>query len=143
MECGFMVSVSTKMKRTRLLFVLLIVVVSILCMGCDPYYGHYPHNKGLEWVCSNPNFTLSFTYNPNGTFTQEAFLEADGEMIAVEVCFYSIYFEVNPRSSNHYSDRFFTGEWKYRGGNLVLKIDEDFVFDNQYEEFVFSPVNAD
>ena len=138
-----MVSVSTKSKRMKLLPVLLVMVVSMLCMGCDLLAGRYPYDRGTEWVCSDPNFTISYIYNPNGTFTQEAFLEADGEMIAVEECFQSIYFKVYPRSSNHYSDRFFTGEWKYRGGNLVLKIDEDFVFDNQYEEFVFCPVNAD
>ena len=138
-----MVSVSTKTKRMKLLPVLLIMVVSMLCMGCDPYYDRYPYRTGLEWVCSDPNFTISYIYKPNGTFTQEAFLEADGEMMAVEVCFQSIIFEVYPRNSNHFSDRFFTGEWKYRGGNLVLKIDEDFIFDHQYKEFVFSPVNAD
>ena len=138
-----MASVLTKMKRTKRLFFLLTVVVSILCIGCDSLAGHYPHDTGTEWICSDPNCTLSYTYQPNGTFTQEEFLEVDGEMIAVDVLFQSTNFCIQPESSLDFSDRFLTGTWKYQGGNLIFKIDEDFVFDNQYEVFVFFPANTD
>ena len=138
-----MVSVSTKSKRMKLLLVLLVMVVSMLCMGCDLLAGRYPCDRGTEWVCSDPSFTLSYIYNPNGTLAEESLLEIDGELIAVEVYFYSIYFKVVPRSSEDHSHCLFSGTWKYRGGNLVLKIDEDIIFDHQYKEFVFSSVKAD
>ena len=145
-----MVSVLTKIKRIKLMAVLLMMVVSILCAGCDLRAGHYPYDKSTEWVCSDPNFTITYTHLPKNGLEEESFLEVDGEMIAVDVLFgHGSKFVILPKNPLrpeiyvHYSERLLTGLWKYRDGNLIITIQEDFVFDNQYEEFVFCPGDAD
>ena len=145
-----MVSVLTKIKRIKLMTVLLMMVVSILCAGCDGLAGHYPYDKSTEWVCSDPNFTITYTHLPKNGLEEESFLEVDGKMIAVHVAFrHGSNFTIKPINTLypagpvHYSERLLTGLWKYRDGNLILTIQEDFVFDNQYEEFVFCPGDGD
>ena len=132
--------VSTKSERKRLLIALLIVGISILCLGCDPYYDDYPYCTESEWICSNPVFTLSYTFDSNGGLKHEEFLGLNGETIAVDVLFHAGSYFAMPENSNLHSERLFSGRWKYRDGDLVLTIKEDFIFHNQYEELVFSLV---
>lgn len=99
----------------------------------------YPWERGSHWVCEDPDFTLSYSVNSLGSMVSEEILIWEGREIRVDLAMGQGYYAVFPKYSNHYDDRLLTGTWKFKRGNLVLRIEEDFIFDNQYKELVFHP----
>lgn len=99
----------------------------------------YPWEKASHWVCEDPYFTLSYSKDPWGSLVCEEVLIWNGKEIPVEVGMLHHMYDVSPTDSNHYDDRLLTGTWKYRKGNLILRIEEDFIFGNRYEELIFKP----
>lgn len=101
---------------------------------------NYPFHVASMWQCDDPHFSLIYTRTENGMLTSYEELEWGNETIPVDVCFLMREYDVFPAASSAYEDRLFGGTWKYRDGNFVLVIKEDFLFDNKYSELVFSPV---
>lgn len=129
-------------KRLRFngLMILLIppvmAVVILLCGTFSMMTLQYPWEITSEWVCEEPDFTLSYMCSSHGLITDEALIY-QGEVLPVWICFGKDDFTVYPKYSNDYADRFLTGTWKIRSGSLILKIDEDFIFGGQYQELIF------
>ena len=117
--------------------ILLILVAAFMCLGCDPYYGEYPHSEESEWACENPQISLSYRMEENGMISQEERLVWAETAIEIDVFFRSSFYVVYPAGLTDYEDRIFSGSWCYRKGNLILKIDEDFIFNDQFDELEF------
>lgn len=130
-------------KIKRILFVPIIISFLILLTGCDPYADSYPSLSESEWVCDDPYFILTYTKEPNGVTSAAEYLEWDGKRIEVDLAFHANSFSVDPEKSTDYDDRLFTGTWEYRNGDLVLIIEEDFIFNNEYSELVLTRGDVD
>lgn len=127
-----------KKNMHRLMSFFAVLILCVAMCSCDGKAGRYPHDLGTEWICNDPYFSLKYTEDANGILVQTEQLEWEGETIAVDVGFISTTYCVYPEHSNHYEDRLFSGTWSYRNKVLILSIDEDFIFDNQYSELIFS-----
>lgn len=128
--------------NTKTKLVLLCLAAIVLLYGCDGKYGKYPYDRALHWNCSDPEFSIEWFTTESGLITKcAAVINWNSKEKPVYVDFYSNFFSVLPTTSDHYDHRLLTGTWKYRGEDLVLIIEEDFLFYNQYEELVFSPVS--
>ena len=117
-----------------LLAAILLFIASIFMVTIE-----YPWEKGARWVCEEPHFTLSYSRNSHNMLVSEEVLVWDGKEIPVFIGMQQHSYDVYPQSSNRYDDRLLSGTWKFRDGNLVLCIEEDFIFDNQYRELIFHP----
>ena len=138
-EYGSMALEST--HNSKIMLVVLCMLAVIFLFGCDGKYGKYPYDKATQWECSDPEFSIEWASNEYGLITgNSSIINWKAKETLVYVEFYSSFFEVLPSGSNHHDYRLLTGTWKYRNGDLILIIKEDFIFDNQYEELVFSPV---
>lgn len=101
---------------------------------------NYPFHVASMWQCDDPHFSIVYSREENGILTSYEELEWNNETMQVEICFLMRDYDVYPATSSAYEDRLFSGTWKYRHGDFVLLIEEDFLFNNTYSELVFSPV---
>lgn len=121
------------------LLVIVILIITFLFISLSGCTITYPFEKGSRWVCMEPYFILEYRYEDGRLLEDRAFLEINGLIQPVIVGFQGDFFLVAPVNSIEDKDRFLTGSYHYRGGQLVFSIDEDFVFDGAYKEIVFSP----
>lgn len=101
---------------------------------------NYPYHVASMWQCNDPYFLITYNRKENGALTSYEKLEWNDEAIQIDLCFLMSEYYVYPVTSSEYGDRLLSGTWEYRNGDLVLIIDEDYIFDNQYKELVFAPV---
>lgn len=142
--CGFMaLELIRNFKRLKRIYVLGSLVVIILLCGCDAKFGNYPYDKASCWSCTEPEFTIEYSTNESGVLIDAAVVNWNNEEISVDVDFQSSLFWVLPANSDNYDDRLLSGSWQYQNDDLVLFIDEDFLFEGQYSELVFSPIHSD
>lgn len=116
-----------------------IVSALILFSACDPRDGSYPFQKGSLWTSDDPYLTVLYMKSENGATEQTSTLVLDDNIIQVELYFRSSLYDVYPLGANVYDDRLWSGTWEYRDGNLILYIEDDFIFDGHYSEIVLSP----
>lgn len=136
---GFMDSELTHRKQLKKeLLLLVLICLSMMLCSCDSRAGQYPYQVADEWACNVPCFIL--TYSNNQEYGK---LKLEDETINVDVWFGLGDYWVLPKNSVAYDDRLLGGKWKYRKGDLVLSIEEDFLFEGKYSELVFSPVYSD
>lgn len=116
-----------------------LIIIPLLFSSCafDPMANRYPYDLSGEWVSEDPYFTLSYSWNDDGTLDWLEVVEWEGKQIKVELCMQAAMYYVLPFASNKYDEKLFRGTWEYRDGGLVLYIEEDFLFDNQFSEIVF------
>ena len=112
------------------------IVVGSICVGfCllilsligGSDYRTYPHQKASVWICEDPYFVFS---------TQEDYFVWEGEKYEVHIMMKASYFSVYRASENFViSDEYilFHGRWRYKKGNMVVKITEDHIFDGAYK----------
>ena len=120
------------------------IVVGSICVGfCllilsligGSDYRTYPHQKASVWICEDPYFVFS---------TQEDYFVWEGEKYEVHIMMKASYFSVYRASENFViSDEYilFHGRWRYKKGNMVVKITEDHIFDGAYKKLIFVPQN--
>lgn len=130
--------------RTRKVLGICAIVVGSICVGfCllilsmigGSDYRTYPHQKASVWICEDPYFVFS---------TQEDYFVWEGEKYEVHIMMKASYFSVYRASENFViSDEYllFHGRWRYKKGNMVVKITEDHIFDGAYEKLIFVPQN--
>ena len=127
------------LKRVRCITLLTCLFV-FLC-GCDGRAGQYPYDLSASWMCNEPHFVLQYYADEEKSFELEkGLIELPEVAIEVDISFGMGDFWVLPIDSKAYEDRLLSGTWSYRRGDLILKIQEDFLFDHQYSELVLSPV---
>lgn len=136
MVCGL--DKKGNIKKNKFL-VPLILVFSFLTLGCDPHYNEYPYVNKSIWVCTSPSISLTYSRADNGTMEQIEILEMDGTVTEIDLLFQSNFYVAYPAGSTNHNDRLFGGSWCYRNGNLILDIEEDFIFDHQFDELEFVP----
>ena len=120
----------------------IILIILALC-GCDRYAGKYPYEKADHWICEEPYIEIKYTRSGNGTFIEESILEWNGEIIKVDIDFGYGNFVVQPDGNYSYEARLFDGICKFRNGNVILVIEDDFIFNNQFAELVLIPVEIE
>lgn len=137
-----MVLGSIRKKRTRIwILITLVILLGVFFLWLNNSASrNYPFHVASMWQCDDPNFSIIYSRDENGILTSCEELEWSSKTIQVEICFLMHDYEVYPATSSAYEDRLFSGTWKYRGGDFVLIIKEDFLFGNQYSELVFSPI---
>lgn len=87
--------------------------------------------------------SLNYSQREDGTWDIYETLFYDGEVKEILLDMHSSAFWVYPADSNYHDDRLFSGRWRYRKGDLVLIVEEDFVFGGEYSEIVLSPRSQD
>lgn len=124
-------------KQKYVCGILFIIVVLVLFSACDPYADSYPFLTEAKWECSDPKMVLEYKKSATGVITERSTLEWNDMFLYIELNFRGDSFVASLASSTHYDGRLFTGTWEYRAGNLVLMIEEDFIFNHTYSELVF------
>lgn len=122
-----------RIKKSVVILILLVFITVFFC-ACDE-----PYNVSENWISEDPYFLLCYSRDTDGILIQDEQLELDGELINVDLMFGRGVYCVYPQDSNNYDERLLSGTWKYRNGDLVLEIEEDFVFSNQYSELILIP----
>lgn len=137
-----MVSKLNLKKRRKWMLIVLAVLLGLLTFWCNyaSQSRNYPYHVASAWQCNNPHFSITYSREENGTLTSYEELEWNNKTMKVSLCFLMKEYYVYRAASSDYHDRLFSGTWKYRNGDLILILDEDFLFGNQYRELVFSPV---
>ena len=110
-------------------------VLSVLFLMGGSDYRTYPHQKASVWICEDPYFVFS---------TQEDYFVWEGEKYEVHIMMKASHFNVYLVSENFVISQenlLFRGSWRYKKGNMVVKITEDNIFDGAYKELVFVPQN--
>lgn len=142
MECGYMVCVSndkaTSVKCTC--FILVVLVFAFISYGCDPYYNNYPYDNASSWICENPPISLTYKTESSELISQKETILWNGSTLEIDVLFQSEFYTAYPANSSIHDERLFSGSWYYRDNNLVLSVEEDFIFDYQFDELVFVPL---
>ena len=122
--------------------IVFVVVSMLLFSGCDPRSGKYPFQKAEKWHGDDPQISLCYTKDSNGIWSFYHTLILENEELEISIGMQASYYCVYPASSSHHDDRLFSGHWKYRNGNLVLFIEEDFVFDGKYSKIILKPIEG-
>lgn len=123
-------------KRCLILFLL---ISTFLFSACDPRAGRYPFHKAEYWISEDPQISLCYTKNTDGTWYPDHTLIWENEEKEISIGMQADYYCVYPADSNHHDDRLFSGNWRYRGKDLVLTIEEDFIFDGTYSKIILRP----
>ena len=131
---------SNKNSLLRRCLVIFVLVSVLLFSGCDPRSGNYPFQIAGKWYSEDPQISLSYHKNSNAMWSFNHTLIWEHEELQITIGMQSSYYCVYPADSNHYDDRLFSGSWKYRNGNLVLKVEEDFIFDGEYSRIILKPL---
>lgn len=139
-----MVCVSGKIAtRKKCAFaVLLVLVFAMLSYGCDPNYNEYPYDRASEWICENPTISLLYQTGSSGLVSQKETLMWNGSTLEIDVLFQSDFYAAYPANSGSHDECLFSGSWYYRNNNLILIIEEDFIFDYQFGELEFAPTGV-
>lgn len=115
------------------------VVLSIFSlMGCTAHKT-YPREKASLWICEDPHFEINYAGDAS-----ETYLEWEGEKYVVALGLHASSFDVFLRSDDnvlHHENILLRGSWRYKKGNVVVKITEDNIFNGAYKELVFVPQN--
>lgn len=118
------------------------LICTILFSGCDPRSGKYPHQRSEQWCSEEPQISLNYSKREDGTWEFNETLLYNGSLKEINLAMHSSYYCVYPADSNHHGDRLFSGSWKYRSGNLVLIVEEDFIFDGKYSKIILKPIEG-
>ena len=129
-------------KKKYILFIVFILAVSVLLSSCDPQANSYPYSNESIWECSDPKIVLEYSRSATGVLIERCTIELNDTLMGIDLNFRSTLFVAGPAGFTNHDDRFFSGTWKYREGNLVLILEEDFLFDHTYNELVFAKVNT-
>ena len=134
-----MVSESIPKKKRKWVLIVLLLLLGLLaaCYINSTQSRNYPFLVTSTWQCSDPHFTLIYNAEGRGKFTSYEELEWNNQTIQVEIGFLMHEYDVFPVGATAYSDRLFSGTWRYRNGTLVFFIKEDYIFGKQYDELVF------
>ena len=120
-----------------------ILISTLLFSGCDPRSGKYPHQRSEQWCSEEPQMSLNYFQQEDGTWEFNETLLYNGNFQEINLAMHSSYYCVYPANSNHHDERLFSGSWKYKNGNLVLIIEEDFLFGGKYSSIILTPQEGD
>lgn len=130
-----------KASRVKCIGIILFILVCIITSyGCDPCHNNYPYNIASAWVCENPPISLSYVTESSGLTTQKETIFWGGATLEIDLLFQSDFYTAYPANSTVHDERLFSGSWYYCDNNLVLSVEEDFIFDYQFDELVFVPL---
>ena len=130
-----------KYKIPKWIWLILIILLAILLLWQRGISSrNYPFYIASSWQCEDPSFSIQYFRDENGVLNSYQELEWNDLKIPVKLCLLMRDFDVYPADSSAYEDRLFSGTWRYRKGVLILFIEEDFLFGNQYAELVFTPI---
>ena len=122
--------------KRKISLVMVLLLGSILLMGCNPYYGLEPYQETATWVSLDPDIRISYKVDEDGITTAQEVLVWDGETIDLDIGFQSSQYCAFRKDSHSYEDRLFSGEWSYRNGKLIFSLEEDLIFEGKYGELV-------
>lgn len=110
-------------------------VLWVLFMMGGSDYTTYPEEKASLWVCEDPYFEISYVSG-----TQISYIDWEDKKYEVFVGMRSSVFDVFLKPNNGALENILLrGNWKYKGENMVVKIEKDNLFDGAYEELIFVP----
>ena len=90
--------------------------------------------------------SLNYSQREDGTWDIYETLFYDGEVKEILLDMHSSDYWVFPAPSGnitYHDDMLFSGSWKYRNGNLVLIVEEDFIFDGKYSKIILKPIEGE
>ena len=129
----------TRIRRWAATILLLSIIV--LCLSGCTLRDTSIFSKEITMQCDAPYMITTYIKAENGAGSRETYLEIDGELHKVGLYHVSTIFTVHLEDRTPTaSEILISGVWEERKGDLILYIEEDFVFDNQYEKIVLKPV---
>lgn len=127
-------------KIKRLFAIFLALCILALCLSGCTLRDTSIFSKEITMQCDDPYMITTYKETENGVGSRETYLEIDGELQKVGLHYRSTIFAVRLEFTPTSSELLFSGTWKEKNGNLILYIEEDYIFDNQYEKIVLKPV---
>ena len=127
------------MRTGRVLGVCTLLVLLVFSIGCGRGIDPSPRLKASLWVCEDPHFEMSYVSG-----SQVSYIEWEGKKYEVHVLLgmTANTFTVYPQSDDgvlRTENILLHGTWKYKGENMVVKIDTDRIFGWAYKKLVFVP----
>ena len=128
------------MSTKKVLGICTLLVLLAFLVGCGRGIDPSPRSKASLWVCEDPHFEINYAGDAS-----ETYLEWEGEKY--EVFFRMGYgntvtvFLASDDGVLRPENILLGGYWKYRGENMVVKLDGDDIFGGAYKELVFVPQN--
>ena len=132
--------VSIKIRRW-LATILVLSIVALCFAGCT-WQDTSIFSKEITMQCDDPYMITTYKDTENGVGSRETYLEIDGELQKVDLHYRDAVFRVYLEFSPTERELLLFGTWKEKDGNLILYIDDDYIFDNQYEKIVLKPVDS-
>lgn len=131
-------------KRGALcLLILALIGLQLILTACDPKAGEYPYARDSVWICDDPQISLEYRWvDKKGLFSNETMIW-DCEDWSLYVEYLASQYWAFADEKEKPEDLLFKGHWTYRRGNLILKIEEDYLFNGQYKELVFTRQKID
>ena len=94
--------------KRKISLVMVLLLGSILLMGCNPYYGLEPYQETATWVSLDPDIRISYKVDEDGITTAQEVLVWDGETIDLDIGFQSSRYCAFRKDSHSYEDRLFS-----------------------------------
>lgn len=141
MDGGYMVLGLTR-NQYRFRGLLFVAILCLCFCGCDTNAGKYPFQVSSEWRCDTIECSLSYSTDEDGNEQEDEVLIWENEMLHVNIAFGVGDFCVFPEGSVKYDERLFSGTWNYEGEKLVLRIEEDYLFNYQFSTLEFSALQV-
>ena len=96
----------------------------------------------ITMQCDDPYVITTFYRDEKGIGHRETYMEINGVKQKVELGYRSTLFEVYVLDHSHRAECLILGTWRERKGNLVLYVEEDYVFGNHYETIILTPADT-
>lgn len=129
-------------KNLRLAFIVIIACMLCGCYGLNNSGKQYPWTRAECWYCKEIVMTIRFSVDESGDITEAPYSQlAIGGMI----CEVGIGFQGNgigfllDLDGDGIAERILDGTWSYRGENMVIQVNEESIFSEQYKELIFMP----
>ena len=134
--------VSTK-RNKRLFAIFLSLCILVSCFSGCTLVDTSIFTQEITMQSDDPYMITTFKRTENGTGSRETYLEIDGDICSVELYYRSTIFVVqmlDPLSLD--AEVLLSGTWKERNGKLILSIEEDYIWGNQYEHIILAPSSS-
>lgn len=132
----------TTNKMKCLFAIVLSLCILVSCFSGCTLRDDSIFSEEITMQCDDPYMITTYMETENGVGSRETYLEIDGELQKVALHYreavFGVYWEFSP--TEH--ELLLFGTWKEKDGNLILYIDDDYIFDNKYEKIILNPVDS-
>ncbi len=127
-----------RLKKATALFAIIILSLSISGCNFDLHNGKRPYDyDNAEWASSTPEISFFVDWDKEDHYSPEGTLEVDGIVFDIKIYFVTGTNIVFIDTVNTDQLLSIEGHCEFYPDKLVVVVDEDQIFNNQYKEIIF------